>query len=126
MKIEFHHICIETDCYENSIEFYTKAMGFMILSDTKNFHNRNHNTWLINENVIIELQTPKHKNEPTIIGNRGIMHICFKVSNLEEAIEGIEREVNAVFLNDRKIYEVMGNRLCKIVAPEGTIIELRE
>jgi catechol 2,3-dioxygenase-like lactoylglutathione lyase family enzyme len=31
VNIEFHHICIETDDYKESLAFYTKAMGFHIL-----------------------------------------------------------------------------------------------
>ncbi|MEW6548010.1 MAG: VOC family protein [Spirochaetota bacterium] len=76
MNIEFHHICIETDDYKESLAFYTKAMGFHILEEKRDFHGRDFNTWIRNGSVIIELQTPKiaGKELPSL-GNRGIRHV---------------------------------------------------
>ncbi len=41
-----HHVCIQTNSYNESLEFYTKVLGFRIVQETKDFHNREYNTWL--------------------------------------------------------------------------------
>lgn len=127
MNIEFHHICIETDDYKESLAFYTKAMGFHILEEKRNFHGRDYNTWIKNGSVIIELQTPKmaDKDLPSL-GNRGIRHVCFKVEDLDEAIHRLETQGFKDFLDGKKKYRVFDSFLCKLKAPEGTVIELRE
>ncbi len=127
MNIEFHHICIETDDYKESLAFYTKAMGFHILEEKRDFHGRDFNTWIRNGSVIIELQTPKiaGKELPSL-GNRGIRHVCFKVEDLDEAIDRLETQGFKDFLDGKKKYRVFDSFLCKLKAPEGTVIELRE
>jgi len=125
-----HHICIETDRYSDSIDFYCSILGFSIIEETKNFHGREFNTWIKKENIIIELQTPK-SGEPVSAnssGHTGIVHVCFIVDNLHEAIGKL---VGKGFNSFRKkgddiIYRVKGGSLAKITAPEGTVIELRE
>jgi len=54
------------------------------------------------------------------------MHVCFKVSNIEKVLSEFDEHNDIVYVNDKKIYEVEGNKLVKIEAPEGTIIEMRE
>ena len=45
-----HHICIQTENYKESLDFYTRILGFEIVKESKNFHNREYNTWLKLEN----------------------------------------------------------------------------
>jgi len=59
LDITFHHICIETNCYSKSIDFYKNVFGFCVVDKKHNFHNREYCTWLKKNDVIIELQTPK-------------------------------------------------------------------
>ena len=54
-----HHVCIQTEKYEESLEFYMRILGFEIVQETPNFHNRAFNTWLKLGNFMIELQTAK-------------------------------------------------------------------
>jgi len=128
VNLQFHHICIETDCYERSINFYTKVLGFNIVEETKDFHGREYNTWIKNEDVIIELQTPKRSedNKKYKTGNKGLMHICFRVNALKAFVEEIEENGFEDFLPGKRIYKVKDKELSKLIAPEGTIIELRE
>ncbi len=56
-----HHICIQTDNYEASKEFYVNILGFEVMLETPNFHERDFNTWLIQGETRIELQTNKKK-----------------------------------------------------------------
>lgn len=125
-----HHICIETDRYSESIEFYCSLLGFDIIEETPDFHGREFNTWIKKENIIIELQTPKKGDDKklNISQNGRIVHVCFIVDNLSEFIDFL---ISSGFNSFRKkggdiIYNVKGGLLSKITAPEGTVIELRE
>lgn len=125
-----HHICIETDRYSESINFYCSYLGFVIIEETKNFHGRDFNTWIKKENIIIELQTPKSGESVSVNLplQTGIVHVCFIVDNLHDAIDKlIEKGFNSFRKKgDEIIYKVKGGSLAKITAPEGTVIELRE
>jgi len=129
-----HHICIETDRYSESIDFYCSMLGFEIIEETKNFHGREYNTWIKKENIIIELQTQRtdENNQISAIqqsdkGN-GIVHVCFIVDNLSLTIDLLLEKGLSSFRkkNEKIIYNVKGGNLAKITAPEGTVIELRE
>ena len=102
MLKSIHHVCIETDDYEKSIYFYTKILEFTIIEDMNNFHGRLHNTWIKNNEIIIELQTPK--NNQHIIGNIGLVHVCFVVDNLHEYISLLENKGFMDFVKDKKLY----------------------
>ncbi|MDZ5038577.1 VOC family protein, partial [Clostridium perfringens] len=38
-----HHICIQTEKYEESLDFYTRILGFEMINETPNFHGRDFN-----------------------------------------------------------------------------------
>lgn len=59
VKRSIHHVCIQTQSYEESLRFYTEIMGFEIVSETAGFHGRAYNTWIKLEDFMVELQTPK-------------------------------------------------------------------
>ena len=126
-----HHVCIQTNDYEASKTFYTQLLGFEVLSETENFHMRAYNTWLRGpDGLMIELQTPKGKAlfSPMDKEAEGIAHICFLVEDVEKEAERI---LSAGYDHFRRkdgsaVYEVLGSKLCKVIAPEGTIIELRD
>ena len=125
-----HHICIETDRYRESINFYCSLLGFEIIEETRDFHGREFNTWIKKENIIIELQTSKSAQlEKTPSVNKiGIVHVCFIVDNLSETIDLLTSKGFSSFRmkNGEVIYNVKGGNLAKVTAPEGTVIELRE
>lgn len=129
MELRFHHICIETNKYNESIKFYTILLGFDIIEETENFHGRDYNTWLQNGNVIIELQTPKNDTIGVInncLPTNGLKHVCFQVQNIDEIISNLEAQGFTKFVEGKKKYEIFDSLLSKLEAPEGTIIELRE
>ena len=125
-----HHVCIQTEKYQESLDFYTKILGFEILSETPNFHTRAFNTWLKLDNFMIELQTAKSGDtlNPWSNINEGIVHMCFLVDNIEEEYNRIKSlgYNNFKVKNGKVIYDVEGGKLLKIKAPEGTEIEIRD
>lgn len=125
-----HHVCIQTSNYQESLRFYTEILGFEIVKETKNFHDRDYNTWLRLGTFMIELQTSK-KGDSFIEWNKlneGIVHMCFLVDDVKEEFDRIKNlgYNNFKIKNGKAIYEVEGNYLLKIKAPEGTEIEMRE
>lgn len=125
-----HHVCIQTNNYKDSLEFYTKILGFEIIQETKNFHNRDYNTWLKLGTFMIELQTGKKEDKLTKWNklNEGIVHMCFLVDNVQEELNRIKRLGYNDFKlkNNEALYKVEDSFLFKIKAPEGTEIEMRD
>lgn len=125
-----HHICIQTEKYIESLDFYTRILGFDVANETKNFHNREYNTWLKLDRFMIELQTPKtgdNFNKWSSL-NGGPVHMGFLVDNVEEEYERIIGlgYNNFKIKNGEVVYKVEGESLFKIKAPEGTEIEIRD
>ena len=125
-----HHVCIQTNDYKNSLDFYNQILDFEIVQETKNFHNRDYNTWLKCGDFMIELQTPKNNiplnNYSTL--NEGIVHMCFFVDNIHSEYEKIKSCWYTKFKlkNNKEIYKVENGFLFKVIAPEGTEIEFRD
>lgn len=125
-----HHVCIQTEKYKESLEFYTNILGFEIVTETPNFHGRDFNTWLRLGTFMIELQTPKSgerlKDWSSL--NEGIVHMCFLVDDVQEEFERIKKlgYSNFKLKNGLEIYKVVDGYLFKIIAPEGTEIEMRD
>lgn len=125
-----HHICIQTNHYEASKDFYCRILGFELEKETPNFHGRSYNTWLKLGDFRIELQTPKNEEQFAPFNDEaaGIMHFCLLVDSVALAYEEIcEKGFNQFKLKEgQPLYRVFDNLLLKLIAPEGTIIELRE
>ena len=128
MKI--HHICIQTDKYEESLKFYRDVLGFKLVEETAGFHGRYFNSWLQLGSFMIELQTNKvdedlHQFDKI---STGIVHFCLFTDDLETEYERICSTGYNRFIVKQggHIYEVNGGKLLKMMAPEGTIVELRD
>lgn len=125
-----HHVCIQTEKYEESLQFYTKVLGFELVTETANFHKRDFNTWLSLGTFMIELQTAKKgdKLKSWSSLNEGIVHMCFLVENVHEELHRIKKlgYSNFKLKNGEVIYKVEDGYLFKIKAPEGTEIEIRD
>ena len=125
-----HHICIQTEDYEESLAFYTKILGFKIINESKDFHSRDYNTWLDLNGFMIELQTPKKNtnfNKWSSL-NGGSVHLGFLVDYVDEEYERIKAlgYNNFKIKNGDIVYKVNGEKLFKIKSPEGTEIEIRD
>ena len=125
-----HHVCIQTNKYQESLEFYTNILGFEIVSETPNFHTRDFNTWLKLGAFMIELQTPKKGEVLNKYSSKseGIVHLCFLVDNVKLEYERIKKLGYSDFKvkNGEEVYNVEGGYLFKVKAPEGTEIEMRD
>lgn len=127
---QMHHICIQTDKYGESLRFYTEILGFEVIEESENFHKRAYNTWLGHGDIKIELQTHKDDDDVYEFNKQanGIVHFCLLTDDLDVAYKTLLSKGFNRFRakNGQDIYTVKGGRLMKIVAPEGTIIELRD
>lgn len=126
----FHHICIQTNRYQESLEFYRDGLEMLVIEETPNFHGRDFNTWLQKGNFMIELQTPKQGKEFQQIDKEhsGINHICFLVEDIEKTChDQLMKGLGELLLKEgNPVFEVNGGKLFKMKAPEGTIIEFRD
>ncbi|MBX4263069.1 VOC family protein [Clostridium estertheticum] len=125
-----HHVCIQTEKYEESFQFYTKVLEFELVTETADFHKRAFNTWLRLGTFMIELQTGKKgdKLKKWSSLDQGIVHMCFLVDNVQQEFDRIKKlgYTNFKIKNGEEIYKVEGGYLFKIKAPEGTEIEIRD
>lgn len=125
MKI--HHICIQTNCYEKSKSFYQDVLGFKLIKETINFHGRAYNTWLDLNGFMIELQTGKNYLEEYNNNSEGIAHFALYEENINELVSKIKCMKNIKFKKKEGevIYQVENSKIIKLIAPEGTIVEIR-
>ena len=129
-NLHIHHVCIQTSNYPESFDFYTQILLFEVVKINKNFHGRNYNTWLKNEDFFIELQTPKNRDnfQKWSAKNEGPVHLSFYTQNFDKELDRI-MNINKTFFKikgDHIVYNVHGTKFFKIIAPEGTEIEIRD
>lgn len=88
MKI--HHICIQTNTYEESKKFYIDILGFKLVKETPNFHGRDYNTWLDLNGFMIELQTGKNTLVQYNKESEGIVHFALYEDNIDNFVAKIK------------------------------------
>lgn len=127
--MEIHHVCIQTDCYEESLQFYREILEFELIKETPDFHSRSYNTWLRNGTFCIELQTAKSGDGliPWNSRNAGPVHLCFRVDDVQQSFDAMSSQGARFKLkNGEPVYAVENGLLFKVIAPEGTEIEIRD
>ncbi|MBU0954203.1 MAG: VOC family protein [Spirochaetes bacterium] len=128
--LTIHHICIQTDVYSESKNFYMSVLQFKLINETPNFHGRQYNSWLKLGTFMIELQTNKNGELLSEFNknSKGIVHFCLYTEDFDMEYNRIKETANQKFRqkDGSDIYSVNGGRLFKLVAPEGTIIEIRD
>lgn len=126
MKI--HHICIQTNTYEESKKFYMDILGFKLVKETPNFHGRDYNTWLDLNGFMIELQTGKNTLVQYNKESEGIVHFALYEDNIDNFVAKIkdDKEIKFKKKDGKIIYQVENSKLVKLIAPEGTIVEIRD
>lgn len=126
-----HHVCIQTDNFDESLNFYRDVLGFNLLKQTTNFHSRAFIAWLERAGLLIELQTGKFGRQMNKwdSNNQGPVHLGFLVDNVTEEFKALKASGFGRFKKDssgNELYEVNGSSLFKMRAPEGTEIEIRD
>ena len=109
-----HHVCIQTDKYKESLDFYTNILGFKVVQESKNFHTRDYNTWIKSGEFMIELQTAKSNdtlNKWSSL-NSGPVHLGFLVDDVEKEYNRIKSlgYENFKLKNGQIVYEVEGEK----------------
>lgn len=126
----FHHVCILTDTYEESLMFYKTIFSGCVIRENRNFHGRDFNTWISAANIKIELQTPKRGIEirENNTMHKGVVHIAFLIDDVAIEYQRLSELGISSFIpkHGKDIYTVNGEKLMKLTAPEGTLIEFRE
>lgn len=126
--MRIHHICIQTNTYEESKRFYMDILGFKLINETPNFHGRDYNTWLDLNGFMIELQTGKDVLDKYNKESEGIVHFALYEDNIDEFVSKIKDNKDIKFKkkDGQIIYQVENSKLVKLIAPEGTIVEIRD
>lgn len=126
--MRIHHICIQTNTYEESKRFYIDILGFKLINETPNFHGRDYNTWLDLNGFMIELQTGKDVLDKYNKESEGIVHFALYEENIDEFVSKIKDNKDIKFKkkDGQIIYQVENSKLVKLIAPEGTIVEIRD
>lgn len=127
-SMRIHHICIQTNTYEESKRFYRDILGFKLINETPNFHGRDYNTWLDLNGFMIELQTGKDVLDKYNKESEGIVHFALYEENIDEFVSKIKDNKDIKFKkkDGQIIYQVEDSKLVKLIAPEGTIVEIRD
>lgn len=122
------HICIQTNTYEESKKFYMDILGFKLVKETPNFHGRDYNTWLDLNGFMIELQTGKNTLVQYNKESEGIVHFALYEDNIDNFVAKIkdDKEIKFKKKDGKIIYQVENSKLVKLIAPEGTIVEIRD
>ena len=125
--MRIHHICIQTNCYEESKKFYMEILGFKLVKETTKFRGRDYNTWLDLNGFMIELQTGKESLEKYNKDAEGIVHFALYEENIEKLVSNVKDMKNIEFKKKEGniIYQVENSKLVKLIAPEGTIVEIK-
>ena len=127
--MRMHHICIQTENYEASLKFYTEVLGFKVIKESPNFHNRAFNSWLELKGFMIELQTNKAGEvlNPYDKQSKWIVHFALFSDQFEADYQHVKAFGQVKFFqkDGQDIYHVEGGSLFKIEAPEGTVVEIR-
>lgn len=129
MNIEsFHHFGIHTASYDASLKFYCDLLGFELIKDDLYAPKRLHRAWLKRGPIMIELLSPKcNKPYQAIVNkNEGVSHLSFIVEDIDVAYE--EAKAFGATIRSRHgkdIYRIKGGKQLKLIAPEGTEIEIR-
>ena len=121
-----HHVAVICSDYETSKRFYTQILGLEIVSEV---YRQERNSYKLDlrlpDNTQIELFSfptpPKRLSYPEACGLR---HLAFEVSNVDEAVEELERA--GVGVEKVRVDEHTGKRFTFFADPDGLPLELYE
>lgn len=128
--LALHHICIQTKCYKESLAFYRDILGFEVVKEDPYIPKRLIKAWLKKDGLYIELQTPKCNRPFTSYDYlaEGMTHLAFFVEDAKSTLQEYQDRGFSNFKLKHKeiLYRIKGGSQFKLVAPEGTEIEIRD
>lgn len=120
-----HHVAIIASNYEVSKNFYTNILGFEILRENYREDRNSYKLDLKIGNSEIELfSMPNAPKRPSYPEACGLRHLAFKVNNIEEIIQELNK--NGISTEPIRIDEYTGKKLTFFSDPDGLPLELHE
>jgi glyoxylase I family protein len=121
-----HHIAIICSDYARSKDFYTRILGFEVMSEAYRAERDSYKLDLsLNGQYVIELfsfpHPPQRVSRPEAAGLR---HLAFEVDNLDEAVAHLA--ANGVASEPIRIDEYTGRRFTFFFDPDNLPLELYE
>lgn len=124
--ISIHHIAIICSDYERSKKFYTETLGFPVLSEHYRADRDSYKLDLaVGGKYQIELFSfPGAPERPSYPEARGLRHLAFAVSNVEEAAADLRNK--GVETEEIRVDDITGKRFTFFNDPDGLPLELYE
>ena len=120
-----HHIAIICGDYEKSKRFYNGILGFEILAENWRESSRSWKCDLKNGTTQIELfYFDAAPDRPTRPEAKGLRHLAFAVSRLDEAAAHLN--ASGIALEEVRIDPYTGSRFTFFADPDGLPIEIYE
>lgn len=125
-----HHFCIQTSTYKETLHFYTEILDFELVKEDIYVPKRAYKAWLKSGDLLIEILTPKcskpFKDYNKL--NHGIAHFSLLVDDAHEELQRFKEKGFRIFKpkHGEIIYKIKGGYQFKLLAPEGTEIEVRD
>lgn len=123
---DIHHIAIICSDYAVSKAFYTEILGLTILQEVYRKERDSYKLDLaLNGEYIIELFSfPNPADRPSYPEARGLRHLAFKVENIENEVEALNRM--GVKTEPIRIDETSNKKFTFFTDPDGLPLELYE
>ena len=121
-----HHVAIICSDYERSKQFYTKCLGGVILNELYRAERDSYKLDLeLPDKTQIELFSfPTPPMRPSYPEARGLRHLAFRVSDLDEVVN--EFKSNGIACEPIRRDEITGRRFAFFFDPDGLPLELYE
>jgi glyoxylase I family protein len=121
-----HHIAIICSDYERSKLFYTQVLGLEIVREVYRLERKSYKLDLsLDGQYVIELFSfPDPPPRPSQPEARGLRHLAFAVSDLEQAISKLQ--THSVVTEPIRIDSYTGKRFTFFTDPDGLPLELYE
>ena len=121
-----HHVAVICSNYERSKHFYVEILGLKVLHETYREERQSYKLDLqIGEHEQLELfsfqSPPERIDQPEA---RGLRHLAFEVSNIEQVINELEEK--GVAVEAVRIDPITGKKYTFFPDPDGLPLELVE
>ena len=127
MFTKVHHVAIICSDYERSKKFYANTLGLPIIEETYRKDRDSYKLDLaVGEHTQIELFSfPNAPERPSYPEARGLRHVAFEVTDLEEAVQQLTKKGIST-LEEIRVDDLTKKRFTFFADPDGLPIELYE